>query len=128
MKFYTLLLVLALGCNTTPEGEHVPDWSKIDAVGDLVINQLDSQILLRVDDPDAVADLTMVRDVAVLIDKAVEAVKDGEGSIEDVESYLDAATAIIKQLQSDADPEDSNLIATLSGIQGGVDLIRILIA
>ena len=129
--FYTALLLLLpiLACTTTPEGEEVPDWPKINAAGDLIVNQLDAQIALRqADDPDTAEDLNKVRDIAVLVNDAVAAVESGEASFESVEAYLDAATAILKQMQANADPEDSQLIATLAGIQGGIDLLRVLIA
>lgn len=123
-----LLLLPTFGCVTTPEGEQVPDWDKIDAAGDAIVNQLNAQIAINQADPDKVAQLERLKSVAQKIDGAVDAIKAGEGSFEELDTYLDAATAIVQGLQAEADPEDTGLLSALAAIQGSIDLIRIIAA
>ena len=125
MKYLLIALLFVLGCKTNAAGETDVDWNKLDVVGDEVLVQLDDQLLLWRDDPEAVKTLYRIREAVVLVDKAVSAVATGGGTPQDVLGYVEAAIDLVDVLRTEVDPTDRAAIATLSAIRGSLSILRI---
>jgi hypothetical protein len=130
MKCLPILLALPLlaGCPSTGDQNPEATWEKIDLIGDEVLVLLDDQILLWAHDPEAVENLTRVRAAVEAADRAVHAYVTTGGELSEALDYVEVAIALVDTLRDEVDPEDKDVVATLSGIRNSLGILRIALS
>jgi len=116
---------LCSGCKTTPEGASVPDWDKLDLIGDEAISALDGQVLVWAHRPDYVETLGNVREVLVMVDSALHSVATGTSEPATLQDVLQVAISVLDSQIASTNPADQDMLAALTSVRLVLGVIRV---
>jgi hypothetical protein len=128
LAFVLVLLALAyigFGCKASPSGASVPDWQKLDLIGDEAISAVDGQAAVWAHKPEYVAFLSQARGALVSVDTAIHKVATGAAEPESLTDVIELATGILDAQIAAADPAKQDLVAVLVSLRLVLGVIRV---
>jgi len=122
------LLAFCPGCKTNEVGEYVPDWEKLDVLGDEAVAFANLEAQVWEHKPDTAQKWMRLAEQLSIVDKGVHALATGGGDPAELKTYVEAAITLADEMVTLTDPEDKDAMAMVITIRATLGLIRVALA